>query len=102
RGDLIIIKVKAEEDPCVRGDCPCKEEEGPPEISTDGQYRRYNLEEDPTTSDSSEESPITPERHPVVHSADLSSNPSTHGGDFYDHPPLATHQTANGRQKIFP
>ncbi|XP_018413321.1 PREDICTED: zinc finger protein 567-like [Nanorana parkeri] len=128
RQDVVVIKVEDsddEEEPYVRGDEACKEDDVPPEISTDpqkdfkdevkrhmkdkedgfhpeistdGRYIRNNsdkcptsypdveIEDDEVTTDSTDESTITPSFHPILNSADLSSDPSTHGGCFPDFP----------------
>ncbi|KAM5140511.1 uncharacterized protein ACMZJ9_014378 [Mantella aurantiaca] len=95
--DLFNIKVEVKEeaeDMNVMCDDRCKEEEIPPEISTDGPHMRHNWEKQPVISeleddgmfDSSEENPITPNVHPAFHNADLSSDPSS----FPDLSPPAT------------
>ncbi|PIO24552.1 hypothetical protein AB205_0147070 [Aquarana catesbeiana] len=95
---------ETQEQTYVMGDEPCEEEDIPPEISTDGRYRDYNVEKRPivardsvvvddVTSDSSEANSITPDLHPVILSADLLSDPSTHGGNFPDHLPAITQST---------
>ncbi|XP_077341175.1 uncharacterized protein LOC143986639 [Lithobates pipiens] len=86
----------------LRGDEPCKEEEIPPEINTDGQYRRFNVEEypnmspdgkikDDVASDSSEENSMTANVHLVPHSAEFSSDPSVPEGSFSSRSPHSTH-----------
>ncbi|XP_040177602.1 gastrula zinc finger protein XlCGF48.2-like isoform X2 [Rana temporaria] len=72
------------------------EDEFHPGICTDGRYMRNNLEkcaisypdveieDDELASDSTEDSAITPNFHPILNSAELSSDPSTHGGAFPD------------------
>ncbi|XP_068112103.1 gastrula zinc finger protein XlCGF53.1-like isoform X2 [Hyperolius riggenbachi] len=68
-----------------------------PEISTDGRYVTNNLEkhpvfspggevEDDNIADAAEENGIIPNYHGLPHGADLSSDPSTHGGSFPDQP----------------
>ncbi|XP_077323349.1 uncharacterized protein LOC143957092 isoform X1 [Lithobates pipiens] len=105
--DLFNIKVEVKEEAeesYEKGDKLCKEEEIPPEISTDVHYMRNNWEKRPIISpegeleddgafDSSEENPITPNVHPVFQNAELSSDPSTSGRSFPDHSPPATHHT---------
>ncbi|XP_077323408.1 uncharacterized protein LOC143957130 [Lithobates pipiens] len=111
--DLIKVK-KEEEETSVMGDDPCKEEEIPPEISTDGKYRRYNMEihpiispdggledDDDDTYDSSEEIPITPSFLPAHHGTDPSSDPSTRVGCFSVDSIFSNHQTAHKRAKLF-
>ncbi|XP_040177527.1 zinc finger protein 436-like isoform X2 [Rana temporaria] len=101
----IKVEVKEEaEEPYVGDDDPCKEEESPPEISPDGRYRKYGvkdyfvsspdggIEDDDSTSGSSEGSPITSDFHSLRHSVDLSFDRSTHRGSSPDPSEAATHQ----------
>ncbi|XP_072279616.1 uncharacterized protein [Pyxicephalus adspersus] len=73
-----------------------KEVEFPQEISTGGRYIRNNsekcpisypdveIEDDDITTDSAEENAIAQNFHPILNSADLSADPSTHSGCFPD------------------
>ncbi|KAM5138925.1 uncharacterized protein ACMZJ9_016385 isoform 3-T3 [Mantella aurantiaca] len=86
----------------VKSDDWCKEEEIPPEISTDGQLggNTWTISspdvetDDHFTCDSSEENLITVNFHPEITNAHLSYDPSTHGRYFVDHSLPMIHHTA--------
>ncbi|XP_073450241.1 uncharacterized protein [Aquarana catesbeiana] len=141
---LIVVKVEVKEeeaeDPYVMGDDLCKEEEIPPEISTDpgdtretqtevkaekeeegpvkiknvkipieistdGQYRQYNLEKCLSIAPAGEiedgilEHPISPNQ---LCRSDLISDPSTHEGYFSDHPHSMSHPIDDSIMETFP
>ncbi|XP_073450200.1 uncharacterized protein [Aquarana catesbeiana] len=79
-----------EEDPYVMGNEPCKEEEIPPEISTDGQYKGYDKEQC-TVNISSGKNPVAPNVHPAPSTANPSNDSSTFEGGFTEHSPPITH-----------
>ncbi|KAM5141699.1 LOW QUALITY PROTEIN: uncharacterized protein ACMZJ9_015403 [Mantella aurantiaca] len=87
------VKEEADES-YVTGDDRCKEEEIPPEISTDGQYRRYDMEQHAVNS-SSRANCITPNVCPAPPITDPSNSSnqesSTHGGSFTECSPPITH-----------
>ncbi|XP_040177677.1 oocyte zinc finger protein XlCOF8.4-like [Rana temporaria] len=108
---VVVIKVEKEEDPYGRNDEPHKEEEDPPEISTDGMYRQYSMEKcsesspdneevDDFPADSPEDS-ITNDLHPSSHSADL-LDPSTHERSPSDPSPPVTFHAIHGTSEKFP
>ncbi|XP_073450198.1 uncharacterized protein [Aquarana catesbeiana] len=112
--NLIYIKVKEEaEDMYGMGD-ECKEEEIPPEIGTDGRYRRDSIQKHPIISSdgtiedddlesySLDENHIAPNLHQVLLCAHLSPNPSTHEGNVNDHLPLGTHHILHRGKEVLP
>ncbi|PIO28359.1 hypothetical protein AB205_0059270, partial [Aquarana catesbeiana] len=87
-----------------------KEDKVPPEISTDGTSQNNlakcpvisldsEMEDTDITSDSSDYDSITPQRHSVLPSADLSSDPSTHGVILSDRSTTVNH-TSCGEGEI--
>ncbi|XP_075071075.1 uncharacterized protein LOC142160072 isoform X20 [Mixophyes fleayi] len=107
--DLTDIKVEdteGEEETYVRGDQQCKEEEIPTDISTeDGRNIRKNLEvilapyfkieDNSSTRDCPGENPITLNIRPVLHSVDMSSDPSNYEECSPDNSDIVTHSTAH-------
>ncbi|XP_040177516.1 zinc finger and SCAN domain-containing protein 2-like [Rana temporaria] len=105
--DESTIKVEVkEEDLYLRGEEPRKKEKVPPEIGTDGKYRRYDTiispdcetdddiaskssEDDDITSESSEEDSTTQNLNAALPCTNLSSG----GGCLPDHTPPATDRT---------
>ncbi|XP_073453296.1 uncharacterized protein [Aquarana catesbeiana] len=110
---LINIKVEnagEEEELYMMEDDPCKKEEIPPEISTGGHPNKGTMDEDPLISpdceieveitfDSPGEDLITPNLHPVLQRANLSSVPSTRGFSDLSHP--VTHPTPHTGEEAF-
>ncbi|XP_040178166.1 zinc finger protein 777-like [Rana temporaria] len=100
---LIIIEV--EEETYVKADDPCKEEDIPPEISTDTKHNWSNADKQPIifpndeveekkfTWESSEENSFTSNLHLISCSADPSSDPSTQDTRFADLSSPITHTT---------
>ncbi|XP_075070922.1 uncharacterized protein LOC142159931 isoform X2 [Mixophyes fleayi] len=113
--DLTDIKVEEEEEETyVRGDQQCKEEEVPTDISTDvhdstnNSRRRIMLspdceiEDNDITQDSITEKPITPNIHPVLYTAAMSSDPSRHEECSPDNSDTVKHSTDHTLFKLFP
>ncbi|XP_075070960.1 uncharacterized protein LOC142159951 isoform X2 [Mixophyes fleayi] len=109
--DTKIEDIEGEEETYVRGDQQCKEEEIPTDITTDGHNSRDNSEEhlilspeykikDNITQDSPGEEPITPNISPALHSADITSDPSTCEECSPDNADIVTHSTALRGDKI--
>ncbi|PIO31060.1 hypothetical protein AB205_0088800 [Aquarana catesbeiana] len=113
--NLIVIKVddSDEEEPYEMGDEPCKEEEIPPEISTDGRYKTSNtqnyppfaqyaeIEDNDITSSSSGENPVIPNPHPIPPSIYFLSNLSSHMGYLPTSSHPVTHHTAHNGEEMF-
>ncbi|XP_040177618.1 oocyte zinc finger protein XlCOF8.4-like [Rana temporaria] len=86
-----------------------KEEDVPVEISNDGRYIGNEsitspgdeTENDNLTENSTEENVITPYLHPQLSSADLLSDPSTHGGSLTQHSPPDTQNTDHSGGLMF-
>ncbi|XP_068111870.1 uncharacterized protein [Hyperolius riggenbachi] len=109
----IKVEVKEEEEETYVGNVQeCKQEETPPEISTDGRYIRNNAEKASVISPDGEtedgditpdypgENLITSNLLPSRYSADLSSDLSSFGGSFHDLSPSIAHQTSQRGQFI--
>ncbi|XP_063818984.1 oocyte zinc finger protein XlCOF6-like [Pseudophryne corroboree] len=110
---LTVIKIEdidGEEEMYVRDDQQCKEEEIPTDISTGGRTIKntpkgyvirspYYKIEDNITQGSPGENSITLSVHPVLHSADISSDPSE--GEECS-PDIATHSATHISDKTFP
>ncbi|XP_068111985.1 oocyte zinc finger protein XlCOF8.4-like isoform X2 [Hyperolius riggenbachi] len=114
--DQIVIKAEPIDEEEMYARCVeqfDEDEEIPPTISTGGRFNRNTLEkhpilaisgekEDDFTTDYPEVNSLAPDFLPVLHNAELSSDPSTHWGYFPDHSPLTTHHTPQRRPKKFP
>ncbi|XP_075071593.1 uncharacterized protein LOC142160629 [Mixophyes fleayi] len=113
QGDLTNVKVEdieGEEETYVRGDQQYKEEEIPTDISTDGHNNNSSeghqffspiceMKDNNITPASPGDNPITPNTHPVLHSANMSSGPSNHEQPESD---MVKHSAAYRRDKQCP
>ncbi|XP_073450240.1 uncharacterized protein [Aquarana catesbeiana] len=107
--NLLKAEVKEEaEEPNAGSDEKCKKEEIPPEISTDGQYRRNNTEKSFVINqdDKVEDHEITfdsiiPHFNPVLPGTDESSNPTIHFRRSSDQTYPVTYQAACRESETF-
>ncbi|XP_075070791.1 uncharacterized protein LOC142159863 isoform X2 [Mixophyes fleayi] len=108
--DLTVIEGEINTD--VRDDQQCKEEGIPTAIGTNMHSIRNTLEvhlhsspgceiEDNVTQDSPGENPSTPNIPQVLHSADLSSDPSSYEQCFIDKLDISTLSKAHKGEKVF-
>ncbi|XP_075048475.1 uncharacterized protein LOC142108590 isoform X2 [Mixophyes fleayi] len=109
--DIKVEIIEGEEETYLRGDQQCKEEEIPTDISTDGCKRRHisegqlilstNFEiEDNIAHDSPAENSIDLKTHPILHSADKSSDPSNNEECSPDNMGIVTHNIGHTDDKI--